>query len=104
MYLENLQNLIEKAGKEDPALVDEIMKHIETVVDYGKSLIENAVSLSLGEKPTQDDKRKNAITAKDSLNKLSRKFLHKNLVDADTEIGKFAADYMNEAYKAARQL
>ena len=104
MYLKNLQNLIEKAGKEDPALVDEIMKHIETVVDYGKSLIENAVSLSLGEKPTRDDKRKNAITAKDSLNKLSRKFLHKNLVDADTEIGKFAADYMNEAYKAARQL
>lgn len=104
MYLENLQSLIEKANKENPALADEIMKHIETVVDYGKSLIENAVSLSLGEKPTRDDKRKNAITAKDSLNKLSRKFLHKNLVDADTEIGKFAADYMNEAYKAARQL
>lgn len=104
MYLENLQNLIEKADKEDPALADEIIKHIETVVDYGKSLIENAVSLSLGEKPTRDDKRKNAITAKDSLNKLSRKFLHKNLVDADTEIGKFAADYMNEAYKAARAL
>ena len=71
MYLENLQNLIETAGKEDPALADEIMKHIETVVDYGKSLIENAVSLSLGEKPTRDDKRKNAITAKDSLNKIS---------------------------------
>ena len=104
MYLENLQNLIEKASKENPALADEIMKHIETVVDYGKSLIENAVSLSLGEKPTRDDKRKNAITAKDSLNKLSRKFLHKNLVDADTEIGKFAADYINEAYKSARQL
>lgn len=104
MYLENLQKLIEKANKENPALANEVMKHIETIVDYGKSLIENAVSLSLGEKPTRDDKRKNAITAKDSLNKLSRKFLHKNLVDADTEIGEFAADYMNEAYKAARQL
>lgn len=104
MYLENLQNLIEKAGKEDPALADEVTKHIETITEYGKSLIENAVILSLGEKPARDNKRKNAITAKDSLNKLSRKFLHKNLVDADTEIGKFAADYMNEAYKAARQL
>lgn len=104
MYLENLQSLIEKANKENPALANEVMKHIETIVDYGKSLIENAIALSLGEKPVKDHKRENAITAKDSLNKLSRKFLHKNLVDTDIEIGKFAADYMNEAYKAARKL